>query len=101
MKVIDADELMEWASSWEWDRRWYPYSNSDDIPIAELKHILDQMGGVDAVPVVRCKDCKYCTEHYDTDGNTPYWTCSEWDSGTDADGFCYLGIKIGAEYEIN
>ena len=39
--------------------------------------------------VIRCKDCKYMTEHYDTDGNVPYWTCSEWDSGTDYDGFCH------------
>lgn len=38
--------------------------------------------------IIRCKDCKYMTEHYDTDGNVPYWTCSEWDSGTDYDGFC-------------
>ena len=38
-----------------------------------------------AQPIVRCKDCRYMTEHYDTDGNAPYWTCSEWDSGTDYD----------------
>lgn len=39
--------------------------------------------------LIRCKDCTYMTEHYDTDGNVPYWTCSEWDSGTDYDGFCH------------
>ena len=43
--------------------------------------------------VVRCKDCKYMTEHYDTDGNVPYWTCSEWDSGTDYDGYCHYGER--------
>ena len=47
----------------------------------------------DLVEVVRCKDCKYMTEHYDIDGNAPYWTCSEWDSGTDADGFCHHGER--------
>lgn len=48
---------------------------------------------IDAVEVVRCRDCKYMTEHYDTDGNVPYWICSEWDSGTDYDGFCHLAER--------
>lgn len=39
--------------------------------------------------IIRCKDCKWCVEHYDTDGNVPYWICKNWDAGTDADGFCY------------
>ena len=39
--------------------------------------------------IVRCKDCKWCVERYDTDGNAPYWICKNWDGGTDADGFCY------------
>lgn len=39
--------------------------------------------------IIRCKDCKWCVEHYDTDGNVPYWICKNWDGGTDADGFCY------------
>lgn len=43
--------------------------------------------------IIRCVDCKYMTEHYDTDGNAPYWTCSEWDSGTDYDGFCHYAER--------
>ena len=43
--------------------------------------------------LIRCKDCKYMTEHYNTDGNVPYWTCSEWDSGTDYDGFCHYAER--------
>lgn len=39
--------------------------------------------------IIRCKDCKWCVEHYDTYGNAPYWICKNWDGGTDADGFCY------------
>ena len=39
--------------------------------------------------LIRCKDCKWCSEHYDTDGNVPYWVCNNWDAGTDADGFCH------------
>ena len=39
--------------------------------------------------IIRCKDCKWSVEHYDTDGNAPYWICNNWDGGTDEDGFCY------------
>ena len=42
--------------------------------------------------VVRCKDCRHCSEHYDRDGY-PYWICDEWDSGTDVDGFCHYGER--------
>lgn len=42
--------------------------------------------------LVRCKDCRYCTEYYDRDGY-PYWECAEWDGGTDADGFCHYGER--------
>lgn len=48
--------------------------------------------------LVRCKDCHYCTEYYDRDGY-PYWICGEWDSGTDADGFCYHGECKGGKDE--
>lgn len=39
--------------------------------------------------IIRCKDCKWSVEHYDTDGNVPYWVCKNWDGGTDADGYCH------------
>lgn len=42
--------------------------------------------------VVRCKDCRYCTEYFDRDGY-PYWICDEWDGGTGADGFCHYGER--------
>lgn len=47
----------------------------------------------DVEKVVRCGQCKHCEEHYDTDGNAPYWTCKEWDSGTDYDGYCHYGER--------
>lgn len=56
--------------------------------------IITIMGLPSAQPeIIRCKDCKYMTEHYDTDGNAPYWICSEWDSGTDYDGFCHYAER--------
>lgn len=43
--------------------------------------------------IVRCKDCKYMTEHDFADGNIAYWTCSVWDSGTNYDGYCHYGER--------
>lgn len=94
MRLINVDELKEWIENWfVKNAGWYPYDKSNNIPISELYNILERMPTVDAEPVVRCKDCKYMTEHYDTDGNAPYWTCSEWDSGTDYDGYCHYGER--------
>ena len=56
---------------------------------------LDAIPAADVIPVVRCGECKHCVEHYDTDGNVPYWVCKEWDSGTDYDGYCHYGEKKG------
>ena len=64
----------------------------------EIIKILDDIPTADVVEVVRCGQCKHCVEHYDTDGNAPYWTCKEWDSGTDYDGYChYSELKDGGK----
>lgn len=65
---------------------------------ADLREMLDEIEAIpaaDVVPVVRCGECEHCVEHYDTDGNAPYWVCKEWDSGTDYDGYCHYGEKKG------
>ena len=89
VRLIDANKLKNHYAWWE--------GGTAEMTLAEAKRnfdvIIDVQPTVDAEPVVRCKDCKYMTEHYDTDGNVPYWTCSEWDSGTDFDGYCYYGER--------
>ena len=55
--------------------------------------VFESAPAADVVKVVRCGQCKHCVEHYDTDGNAPYWTCKEWDSGTDYDGYCHYGER--------
>lgn len=39
--------------------------------------------------IIRCKDCKWCQELYDSFDGTPYWMCKNWDGETDTDGFCH------------
>lgn len=79
MRLIDADRLID------------EFEDTIGNPISRtrLKLQVQNQPTVDAVEVVRCIDCKWCSEDYDTDGNVPYWTCKNWDCGTDADGFCH------------
>ena len=54
----------------------------------------DAWARIDALPsaqpeIIRCKDCKWCKELYDSFDGTPYWMCKNWDAETDTDGFCY------------
>lgn len=68
-----------------------------DSRYLESERILHESDAVEAISmlpsaepeIIRCEDCKWCEEHYDTDGNAPYWICKNWDGGTDADGFCH------------
>ena len=57
MRLIDADALKENMFLHE----------ADDTLYAEESYI-DNMPTIDAVQVVRCKDCKWYKEGYDIDG---------------------------------
>ena len=48
---------------------------------------------VDAVEVVRCKDCKHCAVDREADGNVPVYVCIEMYCGVEADGFCAWGER--------
>lgn len=85
MRLIDADALIEFIVEEAQDLR--------TLSTKTVGQAISKTPTIDAVPVIRCKDCKYMTEHYDTDGNVPYWTCSEWDAGTDYDGFCHYAER--------
>ena len=69
--------------------RRYKVGEIWELNFDEIREALETVPSVDAVEVVRCRDCKWCREQYDTDGNVPYWICMNWDGGTDADGFCH------------
>lgn len=80
-QFIDSDEL----DVGDWFQHRIFVQNMSDID----RQTILALPSADVQPVVRCKDCKWCEVHYDTDGNAPYWICRNWDGGTDADGFCY------------
>lgn len=66
MRLIDVIVLKEWVEYWFTKNRYYhPYAKSNNIPITELYDILEQMPTVDAVPVIRCIECKHRDEEHD------------------------------------
>lgn len=97
-KLIYADELIhKLLTAIECGKR-------NDMPVHELEAVLAdvrRMKAVDAVEVVRCKDCK----HYELDSwanvngiplIVAHHICKRWGEGckTDENGFCFMGEKV-------
>lgn len=67
MRLIDADALKEWVENWFTMNRYYhPYAKSNNIPIPELYDLLERMPTIDAVPVVRCRECRWWDQKEDS-----------------------------------
>ena len=89
MRLIDADEALELIR--------VEYKNTqmlikqgeielDNISegFTEVAHIIQYLAStVDAVPVVRCRDCRYCDP-----SNGVFW-CDRFDSAVQIDGMAY------------
>lgn len=84
MRLIDADALKETICT-----NVYPVAdgfNSRDYGMfwtGGIEKAIDEAPTVDAVPVVRCKDCKYYEETDETIG-----TCLLTESGAHIKGYC-------------
>lgn len=79
MRLIDWDKVLEWMHRQkETTEQW-------SMRIA-IENYVDDMPTVDAVEVVRCKDCRYYEE---TDSRIG--TCLLTISGAEVDGFCAWG----------
>ena len=80
MRLIDADELIAEISNPK-----YPYTYDAE---RVFKRMIDNAPTVDAVPVVRCSECRYC---FNEDRETPYdgeswWYCERWNKETNVHG---------------
>ena len=80
MRLIDADALLQRAIPHGWSTpKWVSDIVIDDAPT------------IDAVPVVRCKDCKHNNERLAlTNGGV--W-CEYWGTDPDNDDFCSRGER--------
>ena len=86
-RLIDADEaIIDFGFEW------------DDVPPTreEFVHFLKKQKTVDAVPVVRCRDCFYYTPVNDKIGKCVFLIGKH--QYVVPDGYCYLGErKEGAD----
>lgn len=85
MRLIDADALIEtMRENAEGNEGWYgdTWAFMRDVETAPT---------IDAVPVVRCKDCKCWTEWSNGTGSCSRFAL-DW-IGTDADDFCSMGER--------
>ena len=86
-RLIDADSAAKEIS------RFVGYL--DDDTILRLQIALKRLPTIDAVPVVRCKDCKYASI-YVCQGEL-YISCENNEgilSDVPSDGYCYCGEKV-------
>ena len=51
-RLIDADELLDWSEI-------IPLTDDGGIDINDFEEKLKTMPTIDAVPVIRCKECKF------------------------------------------
>lgn len=81
MRLIDADELKK-QQTYLWDEVM------GHVPCV-LLYDIDKAPTIDAVPVVRCKDCavSYCL------GDDDFVVCSRGGINVDPDNFCSYGER--------
>lgn len=83
MRLIDADELRS---------RIIAFStgcNTTYLTVANIVMMINKADTVDAVPVVRCKDCKRWQRHVEV--NRDYGGCRRYSSTMRYDDFCSYG----------
>lgn len=78
MRLVDADNARECFGG-------------DGVTGAVMQRMFDSLPTIDAVPVVRCKDCKYIEITEETGGRY----CHVWGffNGAGDDGFCNYGKR--------
>lgn len=70
MRLIDADELFNWGDKKLKNAVKYGNENAEQqswsystLMMYEIADEIDEAPTIDAVPVVRCKDCHYISEY--------------------------------------
>lgn len=88
MRLIDADWVLEHIKPYELsDEDW---SVTGGTAIRLIHNAVDQAPTIDAVPVVKCKDCKYFGMN---DENVPYCFNRFGLNDPQPNGFCNYGRK--------
>lgn len=101
MRLIDADEFEDALENTECDIS--PAYEPDGFSHKLIYEVLEGTPAVDAVPVVRCRDCTSFEEigkHPTNKGGTPFGYCYHWDyeqgmspNQVDGNDFCSYGKR--------
>jgi len=89
MRLIDADVLNK-------DLDWYDLDvcghcgNEFAAGFEAARELVALAPTIDAVPVVRCKDCLLSEKIASPEG---FLYCIQWDTVSEHDGFCHKGTK--------
>lgn len=82
MRLIDADRFIDMIVN-----ERMPWTTKT------IGEVLSQVPTVDAEPVVRCKDCRYCTTNTTVMTTQTLVHCNAHRIMTEWDGYCYKGER--------
>ena len=89
MRPIDADALMDVIRQHEYRLATKQGSIDYGMFTSGIQQAVDEQPTIDAVPVVRCKDCEYFRTN---DENVPYCSNPFGLDDPEPNGFCNYGI---------
>ena len=90
MRLIDADTLIKTVEGLQDCYNGF----SDTYDKACIIGVIDEQPTIDAVPVVRCKDCEHKVTTEDGEYNPHDIVCAYWDSdGLEETDFCSYGER--------
>ena len=81
-RLIDANALIELVA----DDLWA-------YEVEQFEHYVSKTPTVDAVEVVRCKDCENCVAHLFQNGEVHFYECDVHDIEVETDDFCSYGER--------
>lgn len=104
MRLIDADELFNWGDKKLKNAVKYGNENAEQqswsystLMMYEIADEIDEAPTIDAVPVVRCKDCHYIIEYdeyiRDKDEIAHGLWCLLKNHSCEPDGYCSFGYR--------
>ena len=85
MRLVDADEAYKVLTDY--------YHHGTEIQHKALKEAIGRVPSIDAVEVVRCKDCVNCSECITDDGMYIYIRCLRNGATIYEDDFCSWGER--------
>lgn len=93
MRLIDADELKKIIAGNSYILRDSINSMNFGMFLDGIEQAIDEAPTIDAVPVVRCKDCKHCEYASNRIPVEQAWVCYKLGIDVEQDWFCADGER--------